>query len=97
MYFAAEREYLGTLGFLGSHGSEPFGTFEDYLRDVGVGFNVIDYGRLAPQTFYCGERRTGARHTSVTLDGGQKRGLRRATAMGYSARMYIQPSSAPIA
>ena len=71
----AEREYLGTLGGCGTHGSEPFGSVEDDLRDICESFYVIDDGGLTEKTLYSGERRTGTGFAAVTFNGGEKSGF----------------------
>ena len=71
----AEGEYLSTLRGLGTHGSVPSRALADYLCDICVCFNVVQQGRLAEQTLYSGERRTGSRFAAVALDGGHERGL----------------------
>ena len=38
---AAQGEYLGALGLLGTHRGEPLGAVQDDLWDVGVGLNVV--------------------------------------------------------
>ena len=75
MDFAAQREYLGALGFLSTHGGEPVGAFEDNLRNVGVGLHVVEHGGPFEQTFYRRERRTGSGLAAMAFDGGHQRGF----------------------
>ena len=34
-------KYLGSLGFLCTHGGKPLGTIENDLGNIGVGFHII--------------------------------------------------------
>ena len=72
---AAESKDLGALGLLGAHAGKPVRTLEDDLRNVGVGFDVVQDGRLGEQALHGRERRTGTGLAAVTLDGGHQSGL----------------------
>ena len=51
------------------------GSVEDDLRDVGIGFNVVEDGGLVEQTLDRRERRTGTRLAALALDGLHQSGL----------------------
>ena len=72
---AAQSEYLGALGLLGTHGGEPVGALEDDLRDVGVGLNVVEDGGLSVQALDSRERGTGTGLAALAFDRGHQSGL----------------------
>ena len=45
------------------------------VRNASQGFYVVYYRGRSPKSLYCGERRTGTRHTAFALDGVQKCGF----------------------
>ena len=63
-----KSEDLGTLRSLGTDLAEPLGALVDDDGDIGERFDVVDARRAAPKTLDRRERRTGLRHTAVTLD-----------------------------
>ena len=63
-----KSEDLGTLRSLGTDLAEPLGALVDDNGDIGERFDVVDDRRAAPETLDRRERRTGLRHTAVTLD-----------------------------
>ena len=69
---AAECKDLGALCSLGTHGSIPLCTLEDDLRNVCIGLNVVENGRLLIEALFCRERRTRTRLTAVALDRGHQ-------------------------
>jgi hypothetical protein len=54
---------------------EPFRTFVDNLGNIRVGFYVVYNCRLAEQSLYGRERRTGTRLASVAYNGGKQSGF----------------------
>ena len=75
VYFTAKCEYLGALGFLSTHRSEPIYTVKDDLRNVCEGLNVVLNCRRIVKTLNSRIRRTGTGLTVVTLDRGHKSSL----------------------
>ena len=65
---ARKSEDLGTLRSLGTDLAEPLGALVDDDGDVGERFDVVNDRRAAPETLDRRERRTGLRHTAVTLN-----------------------------
>ena len=51
------------------------GAVEDDLRDVGIGFHVVQNGGLAKQALVRRERRTGTGLAALALDGGHQSGF----------------------
>ena len=69
---SAQSEYLCALGLFGTHCREPFRAVKDDSRNIGVGLNIVEDSRLAVQTLFSGERRTGSRFAAVALDRGHE-------------------------
>ena len=69
---AAECEDLGSLGLLGSDRCECLGTVAHDVRDTCQGLDVVDDGRLAPQSLDCREWRSGPGHSALAFDGVQQ-------------------------
>ena len=72
---AAKSEYFSTLGFFGTHRSEPFSAVQDNLCNVCIGFYVVKNCRLAEKALNSGERGTGTRLAALTFDRGHKSGF----------------------
>src|SRR5690606_9830754 len=53
----------------------PYAAFTDDRGDVGVGFHVVDHGRLAVQAGLGGERRARTRLAALAFHGGDKGGF----------------------
>ena len=75
VYLAAQCEHLGSLGTGGAVFGEFLNAFAHYVRNGGKGFNVINNGGAVPKSFYRRERRTGARHSALTLNGVEQGGF----------------------
>ena len=73
--FAGERKDLGALAALRAHVGEPLAAVAHNGRDVGVGFNVVDQRRLAPQSAHCRIRRPRLRRAAPAFDRGNQRRL----------------------
>ena len=63
-----KSEDLSTLRSLGTDLAEPLGALVDDDGDISERFDVVNDRRAAPKTLDRRERRTGLRHTAVTLD-----------------------------
>ena len=75
LHIAGEGEGLGAFALFGAHAGEPFRAAQDDLRDVGIGFNVVVVGRLAPQTGDGREGRAGTRFAALAFDRGDQGGF----------------------
>ena len=65
---AAQGEYLGALGLLGTHGSKPVRSLQNNAGNVSPGFHIIQNRGLAEQALDRRERRTGPRLAAFALD-----------------------------
>ena len=72
---AGQRKELGPLALLGTDAGVPLGSVVDDLRDDDQGLDVVDVGRLAPQSALCGVGRSGPRLADAAFDGIQRRCL----------------------
>ncbi len=72
---ADQGEGLGALALLGAVLGEPVGPVLQDVGDAGQGLDVVDDGRLAPETRDRRERRPGPGHAALSLDRGDQRGL----------------------
>ena len=69
---AGEGKNLGALGLVGADGGEPGGSSRQDDGDIREGFDVVDDGRLAPETLDGGEWRLRDGHAAVAFDGLEK-------------------------
>ena len=91
VYVTSQGEGLGTGAVGSTHGTEPFVAVQDDLRNVGVGFYIIQNGGLVEQTVFYGARRLNARHASVPFDGsGQSRTFTANEGTGTLVDMYAE-------
>ena len=67
--FAGKGEHLGTLGLLGTDGSEPFRSLGQDDRDVGKGLDVVDVRRFTEVTGLCRERWLQGRLSALSFHG----------------------------
>ena len=67
--FAGKGEHLGTLGLLGTDGSEPFRSLGQDDRDVGKGLDVVDVRRFTEVTGLCRERWLQSRLSALSFHG----------------------------
>ena len=70
---SGKREDLGAFALLGADLRVPLAAIADDGRNVGVGFDVIDEGRLAEQAFLRGIRRARTRRAPLAFDRGDQR------------------------
>src|SRR5208282_1524685 len=73
--FARQREDLGAFRLLGAERGIPFRAPQNDRLDGGPGLDVVDIGRLAPQTALCGERRTRHRLAAPAFNAAHQRGF----------------------
>src|SRR5512135_627481 len=72
---AREREGFRPLAFLCADGPEPVRAVSNNVRDARQGFDIVDDGRLAPQSRHRRERWPRARLAALAFDGSHEGGL----------------------
>ena len=69
---AGKREHLGALAALRAHVAEPFAAVAHDRRDVGIGLDVVDQRRLAPESAHRRIRRPRLRSAAPSFDRGEQ-------------------------